>query len=220
MVPSAPSFKVPADPADKQRGRGIVASGGPALQFFVSNVRHVVALVGTIVVTLILAVSPAGAATATAGAACAHATAATGTVSAATIRRATVCLINRERRARGRRGLRSSATLTRAAQLHAQDMVARGYFSHVSPAGSTFADRIRRAGYTSAGPLAAASENIAWDATPMTPVQTVRAWMASKPHRTNILSRAFRHIGLGVVLGAPRGPRTGATYAVTFARRG
>ena len=60
---------------------------------------------------------------------------------------ATLCLINAERRARGLAPLTANARLARAAQGHAADMVARDYFSHFSPSGSSFTDRLRRVGY-------------------------------------------------------------------------
>ena len=60
---------------------------------------------------------------------------------------ATLCLINRERRAHGLVPLSGNARLGRAAGRHAADMVRRGYFAHVSPEGQTFVDRLRDAGY-------------------------------------------------------------------------
>jgi uncharacterized protein YkwD len=46
----------------------------------------------------------------------------------------------------------------------------------------------------------------------------VRAWMDSPGHRTNILNRRFRDIGIGIVVGTPSGPG-GATYTTDFGTR-
>ena len=47
-------------------------------------------------------------------------------------------------------------------------------------------------------------ENIAWGSgSRSTPRSIVRAWMASDGHWANILSAAFRDIGIGVSPGAP-----------------
>ena len=61
---------------------------------------------------------------------------------------ATLCLINRQRRADGLASLVGNARLGRAATLHAWDMIQRGYFAQASPDGIGFAERLRRAGYT------------------------------------------------------------------------
>src|SRR3954453_17680292 len=60
-----------------------------------------------------------------------------------------VCLINAERTDRGLRALRGAGDLARAARRHSADMVRRTYFSHVTPGGADFGDRIRAVGYGS-----------------------------------------------------------------------
>jgi uncharacterized protein YkwD len=48
----------------------------------------------------------------------------------------------------------------------------------------------------------------------------VNAWMASTPHRANILDGKFREIGLGVVGGVPgRRRASGATFTTDFGVR-
>jgi uncharacterized protein YkwD len=132
----------------------------------------------------------------------------------------TICLINVERRQHHLRALRRSASLTRAAQRHARDMVTRRYFSHVTPAGLTAIDRARRAGYLGGGASLLVAEDLSWgsdgDASPR---QTVRRWMHSAPHRRNILTRSYRHIGVGVAAGSPGTAGGGATYTAEFGRR-
>lgn len=146
--------------------------------------------------------------------ACASASATTASASTAQMTRATLCLVNQERSKRGLRALRMNKRLTLAARRHAADMVQRDYFSHDSPSGADFVDRIRRAGYgspTLGEILAAGSGSYA------TPASTVRGWMNSAGHRANILNRRFREVGVGIAAGAPQMGGPGATtYALTF----
>ncbi len=174
---------------------------------------------------LITAVAPAQAAAsapvkATASAGCRAQHALPSAASLGTIRRATLCLINRERRARGLRSLRASRALTRPAQRHSADMASRRYFSHTSPTGSTMNARIARSGYTRGRRGWTIGENIAWGSgTRSTPASIVRAWMRSPGHRANILAGRYREIGIGVVRRAPSGA-AGATYTTDFGARG
>lgn len=136
-----------------------------------------------------------------------------------TIRRATLCLINRERQARGLGALRMSRTLARPAQRHSADMAARRYFSHTSPSGTTMGARIARSGYTRGGRGHVIGENIAWGTGAVsTPASIVRGWMNSPGHRANILSPRYREIGIGVVGRAPNGA-AGGTYTTDFGAR-
>lgn len=50
--------------------------------------------------------------------------------------------------------LRSNAYLQRSAQRHAKDMALRGYFSHFTPEGQSYVDRIRLGGYLDVNPEA------------------------------------------------------------------
>jgi uncharacterized protein YkwD len=116
------------------------------------------------------------------------------------------------------RKLRLNGRLSRAAVRHARDMVRRRYFSHFSPSGSSFLQRIKRTGYLSRVRAWSAGENIAWGSGGLaTPRSIVRAWMRSPGHKANILNRRFREIGLGIARRSPRG--SGATYVNTFGVR-
>ena len=81
--------------------------------------------------------------------------------------------------------------LTRAAQLHADDMAENDYFSHTSRDGRAPWDRAREQGYTGRS----IGENIARG------YPTARAvmdgWMGSGGHRANIENCSWRHIGVG-----------------------
>jgi uncharacterized protein YkwD len=130
--------------------------------------------------------------------------------------RATLCLLNAERRAAGLRPLRLDSKLNRAASGHAHDMVAKQYFDHDSQSGAGFDDRIKRTGWTKSRRSYTMGENIGWGGGELsTPRAMVRGWMNSSGHKANILAREFRYIGIGIADGAPTGG-SGATYATDF----
>jgi uncharacterized protein YkwD len=130
---------------------------------------------------------------------------------------ATLCLLNRQRAAHGVRALRLDRKLGRAARGHARDMVAQHYFAHEEPrSGTSFSTRIVRTGWTRSRRSWTVGENIGWaNGSLATPRAMVRGWMLSSGHRSNILARCFREIGVGVANGAPDGG-DGATYATDF----
>lgn len=158
---------------------------------------------------------------ASASANCRGADAQPGSVSATTFRASTLCLVNRERSARGMRKLRTNKRLGRAARGHAEDMVRRTYFAHDSLSGKTFIDRIEHAGYMRRAHSWTVGENLAWGTGhEATPRQIAIAWMHSPEHRANILKRRYREIGIGIVEAAPQhGAGHGATYATDFGSR-
>jgi uncharacterized protein YkwD len=162
---------------------------------------------------------------ATARAAAAHCAGAGELPSGATLRRsarATLCLLNAERRAHGLATLHPNRKLRRSAGRYARAMVSRHFFSHVAPNGQTLEARMSRSGYLRGANGWAYGENLAWGSgTRATPREIVAAWMASAGHRANILSGRFRHIGIGVATGAPEavnGPA--ASYVTHFGWRG
>jgi uncharacterized protein YkwD len=138
----------------------------------------------------------------------------------AVVRRATLCLLNRQRAVRGLRRLREQRSLQHAAGSYAHLMVVRGFFDHVSPGGSTMVQRIERTAYLHGARAWSVGENLAWGAgSAAAPAQIVSAWMHSPPHRANILNRRFREIGIGIVQGAPARGRSGGTYTTEFGTR-
>ena len=142
----------------------------------------------------------------------------------ATARSATLCLLNQQRASFGLGRLRAHRQLTVAAQSYAGDMVRGGFFSHVSPSGSTLEQRIRQGTRYLAGALRyQIGENIAWGQGALAkPSAIVAAWMASPGHRANILRGAFREIGIGIAPGAPMAGLAGdpaVTYTNEFGTR-
>jgi uncharacterized protein YkwD len=116
----------------------------------------------------------------------------------ATAEEAVIELTNKARATAGCAPLRLDARLRTAARAHSTDMGVHDYFSHTSPNGDTFADRIEAAGYPHPG-----AENIARGY--QTASAVMNGWMNSDGHRANILNCGLRAIGVGVYFG-PGGP--------------
>jgi len=133
------------------------------------------------------------------------------------IKRATVCLLNKERRSHGLKKLKVNNKLSLASQRHTNDMARRNYFAH-----GNFVGRIKSARYMQGAGAWTVGENIAWGAGDLsTPAEIVDAWMHSPGHRHNILNSKFKEIGIGVTRGVPvKADYDGATYGTAFGRRG
>lgn len=106
--------------------------------------------------------------------------------------------------------------LSAAASLHSRDMLANGFFAHTSDDGQVFWKRILafypqgRFGYWSVG------ENLFWTRGSATASGSVEAWMASPPHRANILNPIWREIGISTVSSADAGGIFGNTEATVI----
>ena len=139
------------------------------------------------------------------------------------IRSATLCLLNRERTRRGMKRLAESPGLRKTAENYSLAMVRESFFDHVSPGGSTLLSRVRRgSGYLQNVRTFALGENIAWGSGEYaTSAETMDGWMHSSGHRHNILNRRFRHVGIGIALGAPVDAQglPAATYTTDFGYR-
>jgi uncharacterized protein YkwD len=134
--------------------------------------------------------------------------------------KATLCLVNVQRRAHNLAPVSANAALARAARRHAADMVMRGYFAHTSPSGVSFTTRLLRNGYISSACSWSAGETLAWGTgAAATPAGAVSAWMHSPAHRAVLLGRSFREAGIGAVGGVPGNRGAGVTYVGEFGRR-
>lgn len=163
-------------------------------------------------------------ASASAAAPCANADIMPGAANIASVKNATLCLLNTQRTSRGLSRLSPDRQLAKAAGRHSATMVSQRFFGHVSPAGSTLSSRVRGGTSYLRGSIRSWSlgENLAWGSgTRATPRKIVRSWMNSPGHRRNILDRRFRHIGIGVATGAPGAVagRPAATYTTNFGTR-
>ncbi|MFL6194409.1 MAG: CAP domain-containing protein [Thermoanaerobaculia bacterium] len=123
------------------------------------------------------------------------------------VRAAILARVNAERARAGVAPLRSNEKLDLAAQRHAQDMLARGYFAHASPEGKTVRERARAAGYE----WRMIGENIAEGQFSVDEVMDT--WMHSPGHRRNILDPGFKELGAGMAMG-----RSNGTYRVLWAQ--
>ncbi len=113
-----------------------------------------------------------------------------------------VDLTNKARSQNDAPELTVSETLTRAAQMKADDMAARQYFSHTSPDGTTPWYWFQKAGYE----FMYAGENLAVDFTESSDIET--AWLASPKHRENIVDSRFTEIGIATKTGVWQGRQT------------
>ena len=109
---------------------------------------------------------------------------------------------NQKRQENGIAPLVLNSELTHAAEMKADDMLAKNYWAHVSPDGTTPWVFIKNAGYD----YLYAGENLARGFT--TAPDTVNAWMASPTHRENLLSPNFKEIGFAVKAGSLTGAET------------
>lgn len=122
-------------------------------------------------------------------------------------------LTNIERAHAGFPAMMLNADLIRAAEIHANDMHARGYLSHTAPNGSTAESRIRSTGYLDISFATCncsswstlVGENIAQGQKSAS--QVMQDWMNSPQHRANILSSVFDEIGFA---------RSGDHWVTTF----
>ena len=111
-----------------------------------------------------------------------------------------VNLVNQQRQKYGLSGLKSDSELTRLAQLKAEDMAAKGYFSHTSPTYGSAFDMLKKAGYS----YRTAGENIAMGQ--KTAETVMNGWMNSSGHRANILGTGYTKIGVGYAVNAKGTP--------------
>lgn len=107
-------------------------------------------------------------------------------------------LINKERKKRGLQPLAADEPIRKIARAHAQDMLRRGYFSHVTPEGKDPFYRMKKAGIT----YKHAGENLAYASTL---AKAHNGLMHSKLHKEAILNPQFKRVGIGVIDGGKNG---------------
>jgi uncharacterized protein YkwD len=98
-----------------------------------------------------------------------------------------------------------------AAAGHSQDMASRNYFSHDTPEGVTFTQRLSAAGY----PYRAAAENIAAGQTSVASVMAT--WLASEGHCRNIMNPVYADVAVACV--AQPGTTYGTYWTMELGRR-
>jgi uncharacterized protein YkwD len=105
--------------------------------------------------------------------------------------------------------------LQTAARVHAADMACNGFNSHTGSDGSSVRDRVARQGYS----WSWIGENYynTGSTSSGAPQQVFNWWMNSTPHRNNLMSPNYQHIGIG----HRRNPNTGfGSFVAVFARPG
>ena len=104
--------------------------------------------------------------------------------------------------------LKESSLLNLAAQMKAEDMAKKEYFSHVAPNGDLPWVWFSKVGYD----YSYAGENLAIDFTESSDVTD--AWINSAKHKANLLNNNFTEIGIGIATGTYEGHST--TFVVQF----
>jgi len=136
-----------------------------------------------------------------------------GLADVSAVRQEMLARINKIRQGIGLQPLELDPRLTTAAQAHAQDMLARTYYNHLSPEGTTPRRRVQAAGFFAD----VVAENIAAGQTSVDDV--LGAWMHSTDHRRNLLDARLTHIGIGMALGS-YDHRYKVLWVQDFARQG
>ena len=105
--------------------------------------------------------------------------------------------INAERAREDLPALELDPVLTELARGHAQDMIDRNYFSHVTLEGLTYRDRLKERGID----LNWVGENFYADSCSEEEIVdcTMNWLMGDPPHRAMIMHRHFRLVGIGMV---------------------
>jgi uncharacterized protein YkwD len=98
--------------------------------------------------------------------------------------------------------------LTRAARSHSRDMLRRHYFDH-----GNFGARMNQ--FHVRGTLFA--ENLVWASGVMSANSAIAQWLASPPHRANLLDPSLRRVGVATPLGAFDGFSTATMVTADFA---
>jgi len=107
--------------------------------------------------------------------------------------------LNALRASKGLSQLRLSPSLSAAANQHSSEMARRGYFSHESANGSSFSARVQRY-YSPRGFHSwTIGENLLWASPNVGALRALKLWLASPPHRENLLSPDWREVGLAAI---------------------
>jgi uncharacterized protein YkwD len=107
--------------------------------------------------------------------------------------------INTFRVGHGLARLHLSSQLTSAARAHSAQMAQDGYFAHESVDGAAFSSRLQRFYRRSPAHLWAVGENLLWSSAAINGDRALGLWLASPPHRQNLLDPRWREIGVSAV---------------------
>ena len=116
-----------------------------------------------------------------------------------TLNHQVLAAVNRFRAVHGLVALRESAALDRSARQHSLEMGRQGYFAHDSADGSSFWQRIKRYYPQQGSSYWSVGENLVWRSPNLGAAKAMSLWIASPPHRANLLSKQWRQVGVSAV---------------------
>jgi uncharacterized protein YkwD len=120
----------------------------------------------------------------------------------------TLRLHNQARENRRMSSLCVHPALTKAARSHSAHMIRKDYFRH-----GNAGRRLKKVGYR----WLTYGENIALGSGSRGSPQSIfRQWMKSRHHKSNILNRRFREVGIGIATGTYKGHKNVTIYTVDF----
>jgi uncharacterized protein YkwD len=172
--------------------RWTAAAVGPAL------------VVAAVIAWTVLAAQPGSAPAATAAserARCALGDRPAAELTVRELRKAVICLINRQRHQRDADSLSRSRKLQKAAQKHTRVIVEEECFAHQCPGEPELEQRIRQVGYLVGAKTWGYAESTGCAESP---AAMVANWLEARFHRMNLLGRKFRDVGIGAAHGGPK----------------
>jgi uncharacterized protein YkwD len=89
--------------------------------------------------------------------------------------------------------------LDAVARAHSQDMARRGFFSHETPEGANWVDRLQRSGVEG---FSMAGENVGLTSRAEPNREILNGWIHSPAHRENLEARPFNATGIGIARAA------------------
>jgi uncharacterized protein YkwD len=130
-------------------------------------------------------------------------------------------LINHARGKRGLAALHLNRALDRAALAHSRVMLSHGSFSHLSVNGGGYCGRLLRAGYSRTGCRSWAVAEVIGRGVGArgTPRAIFTSWMRSPVHRSVLLGKRWRDVGVGAAAGSFCGLSGSVLFTVDVGRR-
>lgn len=179
--------------------------------------RHIAVLLTSVFLAVLAAVGVSAVEPQQVGAATTVRTCGGGTINLGDAEKRMLTLHNQERAKRDLPRFCVHPALVRAAEAHSKDMIQRDYFSHNTKGRNESAcERVRRYGYR----WQVCAENIAWGAGALgRPDPIFDGWMDSSGHRSNILNRKYREIGIGAYRGTFKRYSNVTMWTVDFGDR-
>jgi uncharacterized protein YkwD len=145
------------------------------------------------------------------------------TVNLAAVDAATLCLLDRIRRAYHLSLLRHNGELGALARSQVEEMLRSDYFADDRPSGQTPLSLIASTRYPTHAVSLSIGQNIGWGTGALaTPAQLVAGWMASPPHRKIILTGGYRDAAVAASAAVPAvigADLSGATYVLELGAR-